>query len=143
MGRAPDDDWRTRLAAGDAAAFARLYDAFAPALFRTACRLLDNPADAEDAVHDVFVAVAKARARLPAVAAPRAYLFAALRHAAGRRRRRPPAGPLPADLATAPPPEPDDELERALARLPAGQREVLALKIDGGLTFAELAAVLG
>jgi RNA polymerase sigma-70 factor (ECF subfamily) len=27
--------------------------------------------------------------------------------------------------------------------LPPAQREVLALKIDGGLTFAEIAAVIG
>jgi len=34
-------------------------------------------------------------------------------------------------------------LERALRELPAEQREVLALKIDGGLTFARISAVLG
>lgn len=32
-------------------------------------------------------------------------------------------------------------LARAVAALPAAQREVLALKIDGGLTFAEIAGV--
>src|SRR5436305_847616 len=83
MGGAPDDDWLARLAAGDAAAFARLYDAFAPALFRTACRLLGQAADAEDAVQDVFASVARARARLPAeleavrAARPSAWSFAA------------------------------------------------------------------
>jgi hypothetical protein len=37
----------------------------------------------------------------------------------------------------------DDDLAAAVARLPAAQREVVSLKIDGGLTFAEIAAVIG
>ena len=34
-------------------------------------------------------------------------------------------------------------LTAAVAGLPPAQREVLALKVDGGLTFAEIAAVIG
>jgi RNA polymerase sigma-70 factor (ECF subfamily) len=34
-------------------------------------------------------------------------------------------------------------LEQALRALPAEQREVISLKVDGGLTFAEIAALLG
>src|SRR5437016_493337 len=86
MGTDPDDLWRAR--------FARLYDEFAPALFRTARGLLGSTADAEDVVHDVFVAVARGRARLPAVADLRAYLFTALRRAAARYGRRRWPGPL-------------------------------------------------
>lgn len=143
MGNDSDDLGRARLAAGEADALARLYDQFAPALHRTACGLLGSTSDAEDLVHDVFVAVARGRARLPAVADLRAYLFAALRRAAARRNRRCPLGPLPNDpIDPRAPPERDDALERALARLPAEQRAVIALKIDGELTFAELAAVL-
>ena len=37
----------------------------------------------------------------------------------------------------------DELLEQALPTLPDEQREVLALKIDGGLTFAEIGALLG
>jgi RNA polymerase sigma-70 factor (ECF subfamily) len=143
MGTDPDDHWRSRLAAGDPDAFARLYDEFAPTLFRTARGLLGSTADAEDLVHDVFVAMARGRAQLPAVADLRAYLFTALRRAAARRGQRRWPGPLavePIDHRGAP--EHDDALDHALARLPAEQREVIALKIDGGLTFAELAAVL-
>ena len=33
-------------------------------------------------------------------------------------------------------------LQRALLALPAEQREVVALKIDGGLTFAQIAQVM-
>jgi RNA polymerase sigma-70 factor (ECF subfamily) len=37
---------------------------------------------------------------------------------------------------------PRDDLDHALALLPDDQREVIALKIDGGLTFAQIADVL-
>ena len=37
--------------------------------------------------------------------------------------------------------EPDVRLARALVGLPEAQREVVALKIDGGLTFAQIAKV--
>ena len=40
-------------------------------------------------------------------------------------------------------PLPDDALAAAVAALPEVQREVVALKIDAGLTFAEIAAVTG
>jgi DNA-directed RNA polymerase specialized sigma24 family protein len=56
--------------------------------------------------------------------------IAAERHAAGR------------DVVP-PAPGSDDDLAAAVASLPGEQREVIALKIDGGLTFAEIAAVTG
>jgi RNA polymerase sigma-70 factor (ECF subfamily) len=143
MGDDSDDPLRARLAAGEASAIALLYDRFAPALYRTAYRLLGSSADAEDVVHDVFVAVAKGRARLPGIADLRAYLFASLRHAAARRGARRSPGSLPDDVIDPRKPcERDEALEHALTRLPAAQREVIALKIDGGLTFSELADVL-
>jgi RNA polymerase sigma-70 factor (ECF subfamily) len=36
-----------------------------------------------------------------------------------------------------------ERLERALLSLPAEQREVISLKIDGELTFAQIAEVIG
>ena len=80
----------------------------------------------------------------------RAYLFSALRHAVARIGTRPRPAELATDEIAARPSAEDNvdpvlfgRLERGLAALPAEQREVLALKIDGGLTFAEVAAVLG
>ncbi len=136
------------LAGGDAAAFAAAYDRFGPPLFRVALARLGSAADAEDAVQDVFVGLARAGPALAAVDNLRAYLFTALRHAAAKSAARTAAArraPLPDDLAaTAPrPPADADRLERALAALPAAQRELVALKVDGGLTFAEIAACLG
>jgi DNA-directed RNA polymerase specialized sigma24 family protein len=46
-------------------------------------------------------------------------------------------------FATAAADLPDDALAAAVAALPEAQREVVALKIDAGLTFAEIAAVTG
>jgi RNA polymerase sigma-70 factor (ECF subfamily) len=145
---APDPgevDLRCSLAAGDPAAVAALYDRFAAALFRTAWGLVGSAADAEDAVQDVFVSLVQNRRNLPAVADLRAYLFAALRYTAAKQRaRRRAHQPLPDDLADRPLHlGPDEELARALGRLPEGQREVVVLKLDGELTFAELAAGLG
>ena len=134
------------LAAGRDEAFAALYAREGAALYRVAVALLGSPADAEDAVQDVFVALAQSRASLAAVEDLRAYLFTALRHAAAKaaaRRRADRREPLPDALAAPEPRQWSVELERALAALPADRREVIALKFDGGLTFREIAAVLG
>lgn len=140
------------LAAGDPEAFAALYDRLAVRLFNTA-RTLTSAADAEDIVHDVFVELARSRQRLAGVIDLEAYVFTMLRHAVSRRRRRfaidrKAVGLLAAERLRAvgagesPPRLPDDDLAAAVAALPIEQREVIALKIDGGLTFAEIAAVM-
>jgi len=124
-------------------------------------RILGTPADAEDAVQDVFVAVVAGRARLAGVEDLKAYLFASLRHAAGRlgqRRDRQPAANLELQGPTAAPPAgaasdetsggfaegyDDPKLARAVARLSEDQRVVLAMKIDGELTFEQIGSALG
>lgn len=129
-------------------ALAALYDRFATALFHTARSLLGDDGLAEDAVQDTFLGLVRSTAILSDIENVRAYLFAALRHAAVKLRARK-RGLLPLDVDVAgPEPRPPDldravRLERALAELPAEQRELIALKVDGGLTFAEVAACLG
>lgn len=122
------------------------YDAYAPALYRAAQTMTGSPHDAADLVQEVFLSVARLGPRLADVRDVQTYLFAALRRAAwrlARQRRRhrqvlfnhPPtdqADPFPTD----------DRLQRALACLPPEQRQVLALKIDGGLTFAQIAMIM-
>jgi RNA polymerase sigma-70 factor (ECF subfamily) len=142
---------RAGLAAGREDAFAALYDRYGRSLFRVAWTLLRSRPDAEDAVQEVFLGLARSRATLARVENLRAYLFSALRHAAARlavraKTNAQPAEELPDREANAGgevDAETADLLERGLASLPAEQREVLSLKIDGGLTFAEIAAVLG
>jgi RNA polymerase sigma-70 factor, ECF subfamily len=150
MAEPPGDPLLADLVAGREEAFAALYARDGAALFRVAFALLRSRADAEDVVQEVFVGLAQARATLPSVCNLRAYLFTSLRHAAAKaaaRRRAARGDPLPDALAA---PKPAAlplgvaaRLERALAALPTDRREVIALKIDAGLTFREIAAVLG
>jgi len=96
----------------------------------------------------VFVALGRARSGLAAVRDLAGYLFAALRRAAADRSARRKAErravreapPAPAPRAG---PAAGARLERALAALPEEQREVLTMKIDGELTFEQIAAALG
>jgi RNA polymerase sigma-70 factor (ECF subfamily) len=141
------------LAEGDERAYAELYDRFSGRLYRTALGMLGIGQDAEDIVQEVFMGILQSRHRLVDVRDLTAYLFVALRRAAGRcARRRARSSPLPeaaaSELAAAANPQdrsgPCSELlDRALASLPAEQREVISLKIDGELTFAQIAQVIG
>jgi RNA polymerase sigma-70 factor (ECF subfamily) len=133
-------------------AFAALYDRYGRQLFRVALGLLDSSEEAEDIVQEVFVSIYRSRQSLAKVQNLKGYLFAALRHAAARRRGRMRAqqhaergarqiadGPHPNTVSA----DRSARLERALQSLPREQREVIALKIDGGLTFAKIGAALG
>jgi RNA polymerase sigma-70 factor, ECF subfamily len=143
-----------QLAAGDPEAFAALYDRLAVRLFNTARTMTDSLPDAEDTVHDLFVELARSRDRLARITELDAYIFTMLRHAVSRRRRRRDVDRRAIDsigrrraeagsFTTQPVELADDALTTAVATLPPAQREVLSLKIDGGLTFAEIAAVIG
>jgi RNA polymerase sigma-70 factor (ECF subfamily) len=138
------------LAAGREEAFAALYDRFGPGLYGAARLILRSGPDAEDAVQDVFVGLVRARKELHRVENLRAYVYAALRRSAvriasARKGERPLlAGTEPTALeAPGLDAESSARLERALLALPDEQREVVALKFEGGLTFAEIAAALG
>jgi RNA polymerase sigma-70 factor (ECF subfamily) len=143
-----------RLATGDQEAFAALYDRLALRLLRTAVTLTGSTTEAEDVVQDLFVELARGRGRLAGVTDLEAYVFTMLRHSASRRRRRAAVGRRALETLSAaardsgrlvaePARVADDGLARAVAALPEPQREVLALKFDGGLTFAEIAAIVG
>jgi len=145
---ATPDDLLEGLAAGREEAFAALYDAYGARLFAAACGMLGSREEAEDAVQDVFVGLVQARARLRQVENLKAYIFASLRYAAIHRMRRAKTlqfGTAEVAMSAAdsgPDAEISRRLELALRRLPREQREVIAMHVDGGLTFAEVAAVL-
>jgi len=133
-------------ATGRQAGLGELYDAHAAAAYRLLLAMLGSPAEAQDALSEVFLAVA--RRDLRRLRSPRAYLLAAARHQAilmMRRRRREiptdPADPRFFDPAAL---DPDQALlarqvESALRELPPEQREVIVLKVYEELTFAEIA----
>lgn len=125
----------------------RLYDLFAPALYRCAWRLLGNDTLAQEAVQELFVGMVRGRSGLAGVRNLRGYLFLSLRHSAGRvaqrERRQVPAG-LDERSLTAAAEDPVDAggLDAAVRGLPTDQQEVLLLKIDAGLTFAQIGDAL-
>jgi RNA polymerase sigma-70 factor (ECF subfamily) len=125
-----------------------------PALVLFARQWADSHADAEDLVQDAFVRFW--RAGRQRAEDPKAYLFASVKRAAidlrrGRLRRarhEAEAGRVrrPTEPLFDSPLERDEwraGVEAALGRLPEGQREVLVLKLWGGLTFPQIAAVVG
>jgi RNA polymerase sigma-70 factor (ECF subfamily) len=141
------------LAAGDEEAFEKVHKRFAARMFWAALRMLDHRQDAEDLVQQVFADFLRAKAKWAAVNDLSAYLFSSMRRAAyktaARRRRQPIANSeLAADAAVMTAgcmvESPHNErLVRCLAGLPLKQREIIALKIDGELTFAQIGEVLG
>ena len=137
----------------DPAKFAAWFDAHAAGLVLYARQWLDRPA-AEDVVQEVFVRLLAQDGEPPNV---RAWLFLATRHAAiaaarsDRRRQareRTVAGQRSDGAPFHPVHSADDRLdaaaaEAALAGLPPAHREVVFLRIWGGMTLAEVAGVTG
>jgi RNA polymerase sigma-70 factor (ECF subfamily) len=139
------------LAAGREQAFAELFDRYGQRLYRVAAELLRRREDAEDAVQDVFTALVRSRRKLSEVQDLTAYLFTALRRAAGRQAERRAREPVASTASVIDLVAKTDEAEespcrrrllQAIQELPPLQREVLILKIDGELTFAQIAQVV-
>ncbi len=134
-----------RLVSGDRAALGDLYDAHAGPLFRHGLALTRRPAEAEDLVQAVFLKLATTGAALLAVRNPANYLHRIL-HATwidGQRRpmvaRESAVGTDDNRVALAPPSDVESaiDLTRALAQLPASQREIVHLHLIEGFSFRE------
>ncbi len=147
----PINDLKPALAAGDEEAFGELLDAVGPRLRRAAYRMLASDADADDAVQEVFVALVKSRHRLATVENLNAYLFTMLHRVAANLLKRKYLRPASCDsldeiahLTTTDPAKLHEEtLNQAIQQLPEKQREVIVLKTDAQLTFAEIGKLLG
>jgi RNA polymerase sigma-70 factor (ECF subfamily) len=108
-----------------------------------------TPADAEDAMQDGFLRFWKTRSR---AREELAYLYACVRSAAmdlgrgeHRRELREASAPAADESAFEPAIERAERramIESALNQLPGDQREVVVMKIWGGLTFAQIAQAL-
>jgi len=140
-----------RLVRGDRDALADLYDAHAASLFRHGLALTRSRSDAEDLVQAVFLKLATTGAPLLAVRNPANYLHRILRAAWIDARRRPAVQfEEPADLdADARAFDCRDVTEAAIdvttavARLPAVQREIVALHLIEGFSFREAGRITG
>lgn len=138
-----------RLARGDEAAFAALYDACADRLYHYAATRLGSREAAADVVQSAFLRAVKSRRRFRGVENPVAYMFQIARNEALRAAKK--AGKRVIAVDECEPADGDahsayDDAEviaAALGRLGAEDRELIELKVFGGLTFQEVANVLG
>jgi RNA polymerase sigma-70 factor, ECF subfamily len=144
-----------RLARGDPAAFAELYDECADRVHHYLVLRLGSRADADDMLQETFVRLARRRKRLAAVENLVAYVFATARNEAIRLvERRSREGRLRAaasreslfreatgdglqDIETA------EWAAASLARLSQDLREIVLLKIYADLTFREISELIG
>lgn len=102
---------------------------------------------AEDLLHETFLHLMRRVDRCRAARSPQAYLFGIARHVSAEAWRR--MKPTTADetsLDSAAAPHPDPRLLAAretIAGLPSLQREILDLRFQHDLSYAEIADVLG
>jgi len=150
-----------RVAAGDRAAFAELYDRFSRPLYATSLRILSDAAEAQDVVHDAFIAVwEKARTFETSRGTAFSWVLTLTRNRAidrlrsRRRRAELLADSAPSDLGldeNTSGPSADDSatasdrasaVRAAVATLPEDQQRALELAFFGGLTQEEISTRL-
>jgi RNA polymerase sigma-70 factor (ECF subfamily) len=149
-----------RLAAGDRDALAPLVAAHRGAVFRFARRMLHHDAEAEDVLQETFLAVLRGAGTYAGRGSVRGWILAIARNQVSMARRRSSEAPAePEELArlgqeagwgSADDPERwvralerKEQLSRALAAIPAPEREVLLLRDLEGLSGDETSALLG
>jgi len=147
----PEDDQRLVDAAngGDAGAFGALYERHKAWAHKVALRFTGHAGDAADVVQEVFLYWLAKFPGFRLTARVTTFLYPAIVHEAraarGRRGRYASDEEALAALPGAPGSASSEreELLAALARLPAGQRDVLCLRYLDGLDEAEIAETLG
>jgi RNA polymerase sigma factor (sigma-70 family) len=150
-----DEALMTAYLNGDQTAFRALFDRFAPKLHRAACRRGLCVADANDAVQQTFVHIHQSRRDFREGARVRPWIytiaFNVMRDAGRRiqslRRLRDNYKMASGAASRTSEPEPaadtSPRLQPALARLSAGQREVIELHYFEEISFGEIARMLG
>ncbi len=143
------------VARADEEALAELYDRFGRVAYGLALRIVRDPALAEDAVQEGFLAVWRSAARFVAERAKASTWILTLIHrrAVDLVRREQPRRAEPLDAAPHDSGHDTEEeawlrlrrtrVQEALKRLPDKQREALELAYYGGFTQSELADRLG
>jgi len=141
--------WKLRRGSPDA--LARVYEKYIDSMLTLAMGLLNERAAAEDVVQDVFLSFARSARNLRSQGSLRSYLMTAVlnrvRDRHRRMRRQPAAADAPGDLvcgAAGPEQaailvEEIARLHRAVAALPAEQREVVLLRLKANLKFRDIA----
>jgi RNA polymerase sigma factor (sigma-70 family) len=150
-----DEELLEAIAAGEDAALSALYDRFGRVAYGVALRVLRDPALAEDAVQEAFLAVWRsAQSYRRERAKPATWILTLVHRRAvdlvrrEDRRRSAPLEEASEPEASAVPEEADlrdrrSSVQAALQQLPADQRQALELAYYGGYTQSELAERLG
>ena len=128
--------------------FERFYLCYRDLMFRVAMKLLHSEMDAEDAVHQAFLAILPHFSKIHEIDCPETRAYAVIiteRKAIDLLRARQRISDLdPEEAEYEPLPLPGDEgLADAMARLPRRYREALLLRYLHGYSTSELASLWG
>lgn len=131
----------------DRSKFEQLYTKYKDLMYYTANRILRNEQDAEDAVHNAFLAIVGNVPKIPAVESPktRAYVVTIVENKAidlYRKKQRHPTEALTEAEGLSVEYDGDDELSRCMAKLPARYRQILLLRYDHDYTVKEVARMM-
>lgn len=143
----PDAELISRVARGQNAALGELYDRHAPLLLAILKRVLGDPSEAEDVLHEVFLEVWERAADYDGSrGSVRAWLVMRARsrgldrlRALGRAKQLP-LVPADAEAAALPAPESTLSVRRALQQLAPELRVLLELGYFQGLSSTEIAS---
>ena len=139
-----DQQLKTQLEAlktGDQQAFLKIYQELKTPVYTVLVRLTGDRLLSEDLLQEVFLRIYR---QPPEAEKPRAYVFRMARNLAiDALRQKQPCAPLEEHVLQADPdPTVKLDLERAFARLTAGERQLVALHLSAGLTFREVASIV-
>lgn len=126
-------------------------------MYRFCVHTLANPADGEELAQEVLSDACRSLARFRGQSTLRTWLYRVARHKLTdfyQRQGRAPRKTLPFEDVELADPDPDAEeelamierrqrLSRALSRLGRDDRQVLSLRVDQELPYAEIARILG
>jgi len=140
-----------RLAKGEPSAFAELYDACAPQLYRYLLARLQQPHAAADVLQETFLRLVRAGKKLRHIDDLESYAFRVAHNESQRwfakqqrdqLRTLEQVGIEVVDTTTESTLESTEEVQQLLARINGTAREIVELKFFGGLTLAAIAVTL-
>ena len=150
-----DEVLKWKFKCGSRDALQRIYEKYLNRLLTVAMALLNDAGAAEDVVHDVFASFAESAGDFRLAGNLKSYLTTCVVNRARdriRAKQRGPARlddsePLSSDVSgpdhTILCSEESQRLNRAIAQLPAEQREVIVLRLKGEMRFGQIARLHG
>lgn len=132
----------------DRVKFEELYHKYRGFMFKIAVHILNGEQDAEDAVHNAFLSIAKNMKIIPKLDSPqmRSFLYIVTENKTidilRERGRRGIEEPLE-DQPLSAPPEGEHDLAWCISQLPPRYQEIVLLKYSHGYSTREVADILG